>query len=355
LRNGGAEITSTGRRKKMRMDLNQALRNGFIVCLVLAAALAASGCNGGDNEPDDGIVSEEVGDTAETPETADIHETGDPDLAEPDGIETVETVDAVGDDEVEEDGISGSHLLGTEIVHFKNGDVVQDVALSSLDHTEYDGNEAVRIQLIVDEGSLDSPYAFFFNFIASDGFNVLVDRLEGDYAGIPLYPETSGGFLYQDPLGVDGLVAGWDAALAFPRYMNVKQMDGGTIEAVPFPASYVLVICLSESIRVGVDLSTMTTTPFVDPHHPELGEQQVVPLGDVITSAALASAPTYAYKFTGSDGYQNTDVNLVPYENLTHAYIHPTSRDILFEEEWETPTECCWRVKETFVIRALVP
>jgi hypothetical protein len=227
------------------------------------------------------------------------------------------------------------------------------VDLSSLDHTVFDGNEAVRIQLIVDEGRVESPHAVLLNFIGSDGFNVLVDRLEGDVSGIPLYPETTGGFLYQDPLDEDGLVAGWDAALAMPRYMNVKQMDGGTIETVPFPDGFVLVICLPEAIRAGVDLSTMTTTPFVDPHHPELGEQQVVPLGDVITAAALATPEAYSYQFTGSDGYENTVVNLVPHENLTHAYINPVTRDVLFEEEWETPLECCWRVKETFVIRAL--
>ena len=328
------------------------------ISLALAVALWIAGCgDDGDNQPDDGTVDHEAVDTidtveiAETPEAVDMNEAADPDLQEQDQVEVAETIE---DGDAEGDGAERSHLLGTEMVHFKNGDVVQDVLLSSLDHTEFDGNEAVRVQLIVDEGVLASPYAYFFNFIGSDGYNVLVDRLEGDHAGIPLYPETSGGFLYQDPLGVDGLVAGWDAALAFPRYMNVKQMDGGTIEAVPFPASYVLVICLSESIRVGIDLSAMTTVPFTDPTHPELGVQQVVPLDDVMTSAALASAATYAYKFTGSDGFENTDDNLVPYENLTHAYTNPDSRDIMFEDGWDTG-DCCWRVNETLVIRALVP
>jgi hypothetical protein len=343
----------------MKTNLIRPGHGGLWICLVMAAALLSSGCgDNGDKEPDDGTSDEDAADTTEdpgTPDEADTREDGDPDLVEQEEVEpdAVETIDTIEDGDAEEDGIAGSHLLGTEIVHFKNGDTITDVALSSLDSTVFDGNEAVRIQLIVDEGVLASPYAYFFNFIGSDDYNVLVDRLEGDYAGIPVYAETSGGFLYQDPPGEDGLVAGWDAALAMPRYMNVKQMDGGTIEAVPFPAGYVLVICRPESIRFGVDLSTMTTTPFVDPHHPELGEQQVVPLEDVVAAAALATADAYGYKFTGSDGYENTDGNLMPYANLTHAYIHPTSRDIMIEEAYDTPTECCWRVKETFVIRAM--
>jgi len=74
-----------------------------------------------------------------------------------------------------------------------------------------------------------------------------------------------------------------------------------------------------------------------------------------VAAAALATPDAYGYKFTGSDGYENTDGNLMPYLNLQHAYIHPTTRDVMIEEEYDTPAECCWRVKETFVIRAATP
>lgn len=298
--------------------------------------------------------TEENGPDADATDAADPVDAIETDNTVNDGIDdSEETLDMLEDTGDEAEGISGIRLLGTEMVYFKVGEVKTEIILSDLDRTVFDGNEAVRISLVIDEGRLDNPVSYFFNFISSDGFNVLIDRLEGELAGLSLYSESQSGFFYQDPAGEDGLKLGWDEFLGLPGYLNVKNMDGGTVEAVPFPGGYVLVICHSEEICMGIDISVMDTVSIVDFHHPELGEQQVVPLENVIEGAAVAYPGLYGYKFTGSDGYENADLNLVPYENMTHAYIKPENRNVIFEEEWENPTECCWRVKETIIVRAL--
>lgn len=55
---------------------------------------------------------------------------------------------------------------------------------------------------------------------------------------------------------------------------------------------------------------------------------------------------------TSLKGTEKINFKVVPYANIEHAYIKPETRNIILDEAYDTPSECCWRVKDTVVIRA---
>ena len=224
------------------------------------------------------------------------------------------------------------------------------IDLADVDHTTFDQSEAVRLSRVVEQAALSLPWNHHYNFIANDGWSILADRLGSDPATLPYYGALEHGFLYWTDS--NGLVIGWEPELGFPRYLNVKHMEGAVIEAITIHDNSIIVhVGATHTI---VELSEMTTTDYVDYKHPEDGAIPVIPLKDVFDAAGLTDAVDYAYKYYGKDGFSNNDENLMPYENATKSYIRPDTRRILTQEAWDTD-KCCWRTRDTILIRGLIP
>ena len=251
-------------------------------------------------------------------------------------------------DETGEGGSDDDALLAsvTGTITVKVGETETPVDLSTLDTVDFEGNTSVRVMRIVEMASIELPYNYHYNFIASDGFNVLVDKLEGDYSKLPWFEELELGYVYYDTVK-ETLRIGWDDSLGFPGSLNAKGMDGGTIEAVEIGLTNFVVI--AGTTRELLDTTTLPTEDVVDYKHPDDGAKPMIPMADIFTAAAVATPDTLAYKFFGNDGFSNNDENLMPYENSTHAYYEPEMRRIILEEAWDTP-DCCWSVKDTVLI-----
>ncbi|MBN1944245.1 MAG: hypothetical protein JW797_01160 [Bradymonadales bacterium] len=233
-------------------------------------------------------------------------------------------------------------------VNLKIGETSTPVNLGCLERTTFESQDAVQLTQVVATAELETPWSYHFNFIGSDGFNPLVERMDNDLAGLPYYGELELGYLYWDE---DALRVGWDASLGFPGFLKVSGMVGGTIELIEFDSAS-LIVQVGE-IRELVDLSTLTTTEVVDYRHPEDDPLAVVPLTDVLEEAGLTDGSGFDYKLTATDGFANGDDNLMPFTNAEHAYIEPTERKIIFaEESWDT-TVCCWRIKDVVLIQGV--
>ncbi len=233
---------------------------------------------------------------------------------------------------------------GMEIV-LDLGDSSLSVDLAEMDSTSFEGMDAIRLTRIIEQAALDLPWDNQYNFIASDGFDVMINKYEGAAGPLPYYGELDYGYLAMS--AEDGLKIFWADEANMPGALSVKQMDGGTIQIVPFEATELLVA--AGEIRVRVDLSLLSTEEVVDYKYPEDGAKPMVPMVDVFAAAAVIDAADYAYKIYGNDGFSNNESNLMPYENTTHAWINPADRRVIAAEEWDTE-ECCWRVRNTVLL-----
>lgn len=250
-----------------------------------------------------------------------------------------------GSDEISSD--DDALLVGvTGTITVKVGEDETPVDLSTLDTVDFEGNTAVRVMRIVEMAAIELPYNYHYNFIAGDGFNVLVDKLEGDYSKLPWYEELELGFVYYDTVK-ETLRVGWDDSLGFPGSLGVKGIDGGTIEAVEIGLTNFVVI--AGTTRALLDTGDLPTVDVVDYKHPEDGAKPMIPMADIFTAAVVETPETLVYKFFGNDGFSNNDDNLMPYQNTTHGYYEPEKRRIIMEEAWDT-LECCWSVKDTVLI-----
>ncbi|GEM_PF-1465689 len=290
--------------------------------------------------PDMNVPEDLASDTVEpednvTPDVADLLE-DNAETVEEDLEQEVEPEDQLED--VEE------KLQGT--ISVKVGEDVVAVDLSTLEQTEFDGKVAVRLTRIVEVAAIAMPHDYHYNFIANDDFNVLVDKLEGDYSKLPWWKELDFGFVYYDA-EKDMLRIGWDASLGFPSSLNVKGIGGGTIEAVAIGTSNFVVI--AGAVRSLLDATTLPKVDMVNYKYPEDGAIPMTTFAEIFTAAGVLDPEAYAYKFYGTDGFSNNDTNLMPFENTQHAYYEPTKRRIVLEEGWDT-TECCWSVKNTVLI-----
>lgn len=233
---------------------------------------------------------------------------------------------------------------GMEIV-LDLGDSSLTVDLAEMDSTSFEGMDAIRLTRILEQAALELPWDNQYNFIASDGFDVMINKYEGAAGPLPYYGELDYGYLAMS--AEDGLKIFWADEANMPGALNVKQMDGGTIQIVPFGATELLVA--AGEIRVRVDLSLLSTEEVVDYKYPEDGAKPMVPMVEVFAAAGVTDAVDYAYKIYGNDGFSNNDGNLMPYENTTHAWINPADRRVIAAEEWDTD-ECCWRVRNTVLL-----
>jgi len=99
------------------------------------------------------------------------------------------------------------------------------------------------------------PGAYRFNFIATDAYNVLQKKLNGDFRFLPSYSDLSAGWLINKRTNdshTSDLQLVWDYEAYLPDFMDVKMMNGGIIEWVdnyvfPFPAWVTVEYAVTES------------------------------------------------------------------------------------------------------------
>jgi hypothetical protein len=235
------------------------------------------------------------------------------------------------------------------VVNVQDGTSVTPVNLSSLPRGTFGTDEGVLLSDVVDAAAPASPWPNTYDFIGSDGFDPLVERLAGDRGQLPFYGELALGYLYWE---ADQLRVNWDATLGFPGSLRVRGMDGGTIRLMPMSATEVFV--RGGGGRALVDLATRSTVNVVDPRHPDDGEQPMVPLDDLLTAASVTGASALVYKLYGADGFTNADDNLMPHANLTHGYIKPADRGVVLEDGFDS-TGRSWRIRDTVVVLGLAP
>jgi hypothetical protein len=227
------------------------------------------------------------------------------------------------------------------------------VDLSTIDRTTFDGNDAVRLARVVEVAALTMPWNYHYDFVGNDGFDPLTDRLGGDLGKLPCYGELELGFLYWDASGASPtLRIGWDASLGFPGSLGVRGMDGGIIRATPIAATGT-VVAVGDG-RTLVDLTTLPTVDVVDYKIPEDGPMPSIPFPDLLAAAGATTPEAFAYKMWGNDGWSNNDDNLMPWANAQHAYMRVDTRRIVLEEAWDTDA-CCWRCRDTILIKGLTP
>ncbi|MBN2495909.1 MAG: hypothetical protein JXR96_15060 [Deltaproteobacteria bacterium] len=253
---------------------------------------------------------------------------------------------------VEEDGdftcYTPGPFDGLQIVLDLGSGGSRTVELGELECTEYEGQPAIRLIRVVEQGGLELPWDHQYNFVSSDGFDVLVDRYEGDPAVLPFYGELEHGFLAWTE--EDGLRVFWDDEVDMPGALGVKQMQGGTIATIPFGASEILLV--AGQVRTRIDISALATEEVVDYKHPEDGARPMVPMATFFEAGELDTADAFDYKFYGNDGFTNIDTNLMPYENTSHSWIEPVDRKVVSEEAWDTQV-CCWRVRDTVIVQGI--
>ncbi|MBN1772816.1 MAG: hypothetical protein JXB32_16215 [Deltaproteobacteria bacterium] len=223
------------------------------------------------------------------------------------------------------------------------------VNLATLDRTTYDGHDALRLTRVVEQAALLMPWNYHYDFIGNDGFDPLVERLENDLGKLPCYGELELGFLWWDG---DNLRIAWDPSLAFPGSLGVQGMHGGIIRATPIAVTSVVVAVGAG--RTLVDLTTLPTEEVVDYMLPEAGAMPSVPFEDVVAAAGGTTPEVFVYKFWGNDGWSNADDNLMPWENALHAWVRVDTRRVVLEEAWDTE-ECCWRCRDTVLIKGRTP
>jgi hypothetical protein len=226
------------------------------------------------------------------------------------------------------------------------------VDLSKVDVSDiisFEGKAAIRLTRVVEFAAIKEPWNYHYNFVAKDGFNVLTDKLENDYAQLPYFGELDKGYLFYDE-GQNIFRIGWEAELNFPKLLNIKGMGGGTIQAVMVKSNHVVV--KGEKVRALVDLSTLTTKDIVYYRRPEDGPKPMIALTDIFKAAGLAEPKNLFFKFYGKDGFSNNNDNLMPYEHATHTWFQPDIRRIIPTKDWDTD-QCCWSVRDTVLITGL--
>ena len=185
------------------------------------------------------------------------------------------------------------------------------------------------------------------DLITQEQLEYMLDQFDNNVAMLPVYGEMELGFLAFNEED-DDLRIYWDETLNFSGKLSVRYMIDGTIEAMEFPENTVIIH--TPETRVAVDYPGLATVDIVDYVHPENGAVPMIPLTSFFEEGNVTDASTCAFKIYGNDAFSNSDDNLMPYLNMTHAYFELTDRRIIIEEDWDTD-ECCWRVRDTIYMK----
>jgi len=123
---------------------------------------------------------------------------------------------------------------GEESIFVELADTSVEVPLAGLDTRDYLGVRAVLMaDLIVASGLTPNPESYWYDFTATDGYNLFRKRYE-DATLLPSWAEMTVGYLYFDAR-YDDLAAGWSQypwGSALSAY-QIKWMNGGTITLLP--------------------------------------------------------------------------------------------------------------------------
>jgi hypothetical protein len=118
---------------------------------------------------------------------------------------------------------------------------VQLFGLDAFQWTDPDDStvkQAVLVSTVVDQAVAPAkfdPTAYKYDFIATDGYDILANKLDGDYRGLPTFDNLALGWFIEYPdedTQQTDIEVVWDDSLGFPKFMGAKLMNGGTIELV---------------------------------------------------------------------------------------------------------------------------
>jgi hypothetical protein len=292
-------------------------RTSFLILLLIAALLVplASGCGDDDDDDDDDA-------------TDDDDDNGDDD-------------DSTDDDD---DDATGETWPGDQTMFVDTPDGAVEVTLTGLPAFTWNDPEdgldktAILAQTIVDEALASKetdPADYKFNFVATDNYDVLAKKLDGDYRVLPTYANLEDGWFIEyeeEDAKYTDLRVIWDEALMFETFMSARLMDGGTIsmvENVLFDQHVEIEVSMVTKVP-GVTVDLFGLPAFFDEDNSTLA----VHLHLVVWEAAFAEfdPKNFDYEFNfisnDNDGNWNLDDNLDPADPLPLWKDYDFDKDI---------------------------
>ncbi len=125
----------------------------------------------------------------------------------------------------------GQPWVGDETVFILLGATEIETPLEGIVTSDFGGSGAVRLSDLIEASQITtSPDLFRYDFTATDGYNLLGNKLGGDLSLLPNWENMQHGFLYRTAFG--DLETGWEEhpwGSAISAY-NIKLMNGGLIE-----------------------------------------------------------------------------------------------------------------------------
>jgi hypothetical protein len=286
--------------------------------------------------------------------------------------------DTADDDDDDNDTSPGDTWPGDQTVVVVTPDGEFTVSLNGLPMEEWtdpetsDVHPAVPLIAVVDKALEDSavePNDYKFNFVATDDYDILAKKLDGDYRALPFYDDLAlGWFIEYDETGekyIDIEIV-WDESLGFENFMKAKLMDGGTIgmvENVLFDQDVTVnVVWGPTKAKTAVNLNGLPAfddegTLAIWVHH-------------IILEGALEGfnpkERTYAFNFVANDGYDllDDDTTLLDlpvwldydtFKDVHHGWIENTAEDgyrIFWDEATGFPGNFSMKFMEDGTIEA---
>ena len=202
----------------------------WMLLLLLAVFFAFSSFGCGDDDDD------------EEDDEDDDDDATDDDTSDDDDDTTDDDDDATDDDDDDDDTPwEGGEKVFVEV---PGGGLVM-VSMSDVGAFEWtdpdDGltKQAAYIQDVVNEAIPETKEeditTYRFNFVAADNYDILAQKLAGDFRELPTYAQLAQGWFIQyeqNPTKFTDLKVIWDDVLGFSSFMSAKMMNGGTIVSV---------------------------------------------------------------------------------------------------------------------------
>lgn len=272
------------------------------------------------------------------------------------------TDDDATDDDTDDDADDDITWEGDETVYVQMRDEEPiEVELNGLpaflwhDPEDNTDKQAILLKTVVDTAKPNCNERFYFkyNFIATDGYNVLNQKLDGDYRDLPGYDELEMGWFvqYEEEGKYKDIKIVWDEDLGYPKFMGVRMMNGGTIQGVEN-------ILYDKHVTVNVGYATTKSYTAVDLYGLPAFESEdglSVYLHHIIWEANLANfdpkTKDYAFNFIGNDGFNllvdklGGDLGLLPvwqdFENskdVHHGWIYDAGETDGYRINWDAVT-----------------